>query len=192
VKLSAAVIRRLIAVEDALGAREPAYLRQALQATEDAWDRLGAIRVLLPDHAIEQLHAVLQERLDVLVGNARLGMLPGAPAVRFALAYPPALADLLERTPQDLRGEVIGALARDEYDGGMHRWVRALADGDFALPPGLSQEALGRVLRVLVDQPPAGLWMSFHDCGGCGLALPLPAAAGAFFETCPHCGTRTK
>jgi hypothetical protein len=33
--------------------------------------------------------------------------------------------------------------------------------------------------------------MGFHDCGGCGLALPLPAAAGAFFETCPHCGTST-
>jgi hypothetical protein len=202
VKLSAAVVRRLIAVEEALGAREPAYLAEALRRTEDAWERLGSIRVLLSDQSIEQLHAVLQERLDMLVENARLGMLPGAPMVRFNLAYAGVLADLLERMPPDLRADVVANLARNLVGGewgsefgGLCRWLWALAAGDFALPSGLTAEALGRVLRVLVGQPPAGLWMFFHDCGGCGLALPLPAslaAADAFFPECPHCGTGTK
>jgi hypothetical protein len=192
--LTSTVLRRLKRIGDRLPARPPRYLHEALRRTEAAWERLGPVRVLLPDHAVEQLHAILQEQLTFLDANASMGMLPGAPMVRYALAYPGVLADLLERTPADLRVDVIRALA-DDWQSLMSIWLRDLVHGTWKLPADLSETALGAVLRVLVDQPAEKVWSGQDVCDGCGLALPLPASlksADMFFDKCPHCGAGTR
>jgi hypothetical protein len=208
--LTSTLLKRMKRVRDALPAQPPKYVAEAVRLANVAWERLGPVLTLLPDHAVGQLHDVVRRRLVGLSENAALGMYSWAPAVKAALAYPAALADLLELTPADLRADVIGNLA-GEY-GPLHSWLDELADGHSRLPPDLGEEAMGRLLAVYLREPVERLDTFRDHCPRCGLARPRPIPPPIstwkltpdcppdrlvydlpeWFKVCPHCGTGTK
>jgi hypothetical protein len=69
----------------------------------------------------------------------------------------------------------------------LNLWLRAIADGKTALPPGMlgGQWLLPRSLICRLSE---GGHKQFQRCGGCGLAWP--AVIATVFDACPYCGCR--
>jgi hypothetical protein len=64
-------------------------------------------------------------------------------------------------------------------------WLRAIADGKTALPPGMGG-GRGSLPRPLVCRLAEGGHRQFQRCGRCGLAWPADMAT--VLGACPNCG----
>ena len=108
-------------------------------------------------------------------------------------AWEDAKARLLEAIDADLRPSVERLLSRPRFGGaGLRCWAERIAAGATVAPTHVPAE----VVQVYLDHSEA---MPHHDCGNCGLAVPvIPSRRGddgeperAFFPTCPCCGGKT-
>ena len=108
-------------------------------------------------------------------------------------AWEDAKARLLEAIDADLRPSVERLLSRPRFGGaGLRCWAERIAAGATVAPAHVPAE----VVRVYLGHSEA---MPHHDCGGCGMAIPvIPSRHDGeetpdriFFATCPSCGDRT-
>jgi hypothetical protein len=168
----------------------PAWLELAFDRAEQTMERL---RELLPAQLLQQVLPLVVGRLQTLVWAAENRWKGEAWYVRWSCGWAPALAHLVERTPEDLRARVIGALGRGHDGGGeLHTWLVYLAGRHWRLPPDIDPQVLRELVRIHLEEPLSGL---DDTCVGCGLKLPVrrmddPYANGRFFEECPHCHGR--
>ena len=104
-----------------------------------------------------------------------------------------ARRSLLEAVDIELRSAVDRLLSRPRFGGaGLRCWAERIAAGATVAPERVPVE----IVRVYLDHSEA---MPHHDCGGCGIAIPvIPSRHDGedtpdrvFFEACPSCGGRT-
>lgn len=101
---------------------------------------------------------------------------------------------LLAAVDERLRERVEAVLANPRRGGrGLRAWVAALAADPRPLPDAIPAS----LVEVYLTDAEA---MPLHDCGDCGLAVPVRPhwRAGheappehVYFAACPHCGGRT-
>lgn len=108
-------------------------------------------------------------------------------------AWEDARRRLLEAVDADLRSAVERLLARPRFGGvGIRCWVDRIASGATVAPDSVP----AAVIRVYLEHSEA---MPHHDCGRCGMAVPVIPSRQfhdgtperLFFPVCPKCGDRT-
>jgi hypothetical protein len=169
----------------------PVWLELAFDRAGEAVERLQA---LLPAELFQRALALVVGKLQGLLAAAEARRSGEAWSVRWSCGWAPALAHFLERTPEALRGKVIGGLGRQEDGtyGRLDSWLVWLAGKQCRLPPDIDPEVLAGLVRIHLEEPLTGL---DDVCVGCGLRLPVrqmehPYADGRFFKECPHCHGR--
>ena len=108
-------------------------------------------------------------------------------------AWEDARRRLLDAIDAELRPAVDRLLSRPRFGGaGLRCWAERIAAGATVAPGHVPAE----IVRVYLAHSEA---MPHHDCGGCGMAIPvIPSRHDGeetpdrvFFTSCPSCGERT-
>jgi hypothetical protein len=159
----------------------------------DRWAAaLAPLDPLLDDRLRGALVAYLAGRFALLVRLvlSEDGEVPHL--IRALRRLPRLLAILLPLTPAELRPDLVAALGVDTMRGDrrlvrLGSWVWCLTCGDGRLPPEVSEQTMGSVLRAVGDSPHGSTGL-YWVCDGCGLPRPRGVGPDPFAAGCPHCG----
>jgi hypothetical protein len=159
----------------------------------DRWSAaLEPLGQLLNDQLRIALYRYLADEFQQMVGLVRSEKYCLLHLIRAIRRLPRLLALLLPLTPPALRPDLVAALDVDLTRGDrrlvrLRSWVWCLRCGDGRLPPDVSEETVGCVLRTLEGTSDGGLSL-YLVCDRCGLPRPYVASPEASATACPHCG----
>jgi hypothetical protein len=206
--------RRLEALEDFWKQVEaPDHAEWFAGAEEELDDRLNQILELVPEpsEGLDGIVVYLWGTLENLKWMADRQFRRDASPVEGSLADAAVLVTLLERAPEDLRGEIGKAVGGRDHP--LKKWIFHLARRHSRLPDDLSEDVLRRVLDAYLADPDLVDDVSYC-CDRCQLQRPqrkrpplsewklLPGKTWGvgeppwydlpeFFDNCPACGCTT-
>jgi hypothetical protein len=180
------------------GTERPDYLDEGLERSEAALERLHGL--LGAGEVFGQVVALVKHNFGSLRWCASRGCTRQALCIPDFLRWPACLFIFLERTPAELRPDVVEELGWRSGKDPLHvdcilgHWLTDLSQKRCRLPPDLAPETMARLITVYRQEKPNYV---MDVCNQCGLRLPVcyPTKAGDYtirtsFPSCPHCGGR--
>jgi hypothetical protein len=115
---------------------------------------------VLDDETVGAHGEYLREKFSLTVGLATEQEHRHPHLIRAIRGMPAFLALLMPASPAEPRADLVAALGAnttlgDRRLGRLQSWIWDPLHGDGRLPPGMSEDAVGRVLRMLAGAPTA-------------------------------------
>jgi hypothetical protein len=170
----------------------PSWLAQASELTEKAARQLH--HLLGKSDTFEAAASLLIDNMHLLAWCASRGDTLQTHCVGDFMRWPAVLVRFLERTPDDMRLLVVGAIADRRGDrhkpDGILKWLVTISQQRSRLPADISPDLMRQLLTLLHEQPS---YFCLPVCDACGLERPMPDSTlqcpkPDYFKECPHCG----